>query len=434
MNKVFLNLITVLLLSGFQTIAQNPAPAAIQNKKILLLNGRAHIGNGSLIENSAIGMENGKISLIADATTIRIDKNAYDSIIYISGKEVYPGFIGMNTTLGLNEIELVRATNDFNETGPVNPSSRSIIAYNTDSKVIPTVRSNGILLVQVTPQGGLISGSSSVTELDAWNWEDATYKADEGIHLNWPSMRIFKAWWAKPAEEQEKNKDKEFNVLHKLFDDAKAYSAIPNHTVTNLHLEAMRGLFDQSKKLYVHCNYAKEIIAAVNFCKRYNLKMVLVGGADSWKVTSLLKENNVAVVLSKTHALPSRDDEDIDLPYKLPYLLQQAGVEYCNSMDGFWQVRNLSFIAGTPVAYGLTKEQALMSITSSPAKILGIDKTVGTLEFGKDATLIISTGDALDMKSNTIEVAYIKGKQINLDNIHKQLNTKFRNKYGIGNE
>lgn len=162
--------------------------------------------------------------------------------------------------------------------------------------------------------------------------------------------------------------------------------------------------------------------------------MVLVGGADSWKVTSLLKENNVAVVLSKTHALPSRDDEDIDLPYKLPYLLQQAGVEYCNSMDGFWQVRNLSFIAGTPVAYGLTKEQALMSITSSPAKILGIDKTVGTLEFGKDATLIISTGDALDMKSNTIEVAYIKGKQINLDNIHKQLNTKFRNKYGIGNE
>jgi imidazolonepropionase-like amidohydrolase len=411
--------------------AQNPAPAREQSKRILLLNGRAHIGNGSVIENSAIGFEKGKIILIGDAITIRIDRSAYDTIINIPGKEVYPGLIAMNTTLGINEIELVRATNDYNEAGPLNPSSRTIVAYNTDSKVTPTVRSNGVLLAQITSQGGLVSGSSSVVELDAWNWEDASYKADEGIHLNWPSMRIFKAWWAKPAEEQQKNQEKALLDLHLLFDDAKAYAQEKDPAEANQHLEAMRGLFDHRKKLYVHCNYVKEIVAAVNFAAGYNLQMVLVGGADAWQVAALLKEKNIPVVLGRTHSLPSREDEAVDLPYKLPFLLQQAGVAYCNSVDGFWQVRNLPFVAGTPVAYGLNKEQALESITLAPAKIMGIDKTVGSLETGKDATLVVSTGDVLDMRTNNIEMAFIRGRQINLDNIQKQLYNKYMNKYGL---
>jgi len=420
------------MLTGlFAAQAQNPAPALPQTKKILLLNGRAHLGNGDVIENSAIAFEQGKITLTADAATIRIDRSAYDTIISIQGREVYPGFIAMNTTLGINEIELVRATNDYNEAGSLNPSSRSIIAYNTDSKVTPTVRSNGVLLAQITPQGGLVSGSSSVVELDAWNWEDAAYKTDEGIHLNWPSMRIFKAWWAKPEEEQKKNMDKDLQNLHALFDDALAYSKIKEPEVKNQHLEAMRGLFSQSKKLYVHCNYVKEIVAAVSFCKNYKVKMVLVGGSDAWQVTGLLKENKVPVVLVRTHDLPAREDTDVDMPYKLPFILQQAGVDYCVSVDGFWQVRNLMFNAATPVAYGLTKEQAIASITSSPARILGIDQTTGTLETGKDATLFVSSGDALDMKSNHVELAFIRGKMISLDNIQTQLNRKFRNKYGL---
>ena len=427
----FFPTILIYLLCAIKLPAQNPVPAPDQTKRILLLNGRAHLGNGTVIENSAIGFVKGKLTLVADATTIRLDMSAYDTIMHIQGKEVYPGFIGMNTTLGINEIELVRATNDYNETGSINPSSRSIIAYNTDSKVIPTVRSNGVLLAQVTPQGGLISGTSSVVELDAWNWEDAAYKTDEGVHLNWPSMRIFKAWWAKPAEDQQKEIDKNLQELRLLFDDAFAYSKEKNPQVVNLHLEAMRGLFDQSRKLYVHCNFVKEIVAAVNFCKKYQVQLVLVGGADAWEVAPLLKENNVAVVLGRTHSLPSRDDEDVDLPYKLPYLLQQAGVSYCISVDGFWQVRNLMFMAGTPVAYGLSREQALMSITSSPARILGIDQTAGTIEQGKDATLIISAGDALDMKTNSIEMAFIRGKQIDLDNVQTRLNKKYREKYGL---
>jgi len=287
------------------------------------------------------------------------------------------------------------------------------------------------LLAQIVPQGGLISGQSSVVELDAWNWEDAAYKIDEGIHLNWPNMQINKFSPTESDDVQKERIQKNLNAVKDLFNNAKAYSKIQNPKEKNLKLESMRGLFDGSKRLYVHTGYVKEIIAAINFCKEYNVKMVLVGGYDAWRVTDLLKEQNIPVVLGRIHSLPPREDDDVDLPYKIPYLLQKAGINYCISIDGFWQVRNISFNAGTSVSYGLSKEQALMSITSNAAKILGIDKTVGTIEVGKDATLIISDGDALDMRSNNITQAFINGKNISLDNIQKQLYKKYMDKYGL---
>jgi imidazolonepropionase-like amidohydrolase len=244
-------------------------------------------------------------------------------------------------------------------------------------------------------------------------------------------MYINKSPNAEKEELQKEHLEKALHNINDLFKNAKAYSMIKNPDEKNLKSESMRRLFDGTKRLYVHCNYVKEIIAAVNFCKEHGIKMVLVGGEDAWRITDLLKANDIPVVLGRTHSLPPREDEDVDLPYKLPYLLQQAGVNYCISVDGFWQVRNLSFNAGTPVAYGLTKEQALSAITLNAAKILGIDNTVGTIEVGKDATLIISDGDALDMKSNNITSAFIRGKNINLDNIQKQLYKKYMDKYGL---
>jgi imidazolonepropionase-like amidohydrolase len=193
----------------------------------------------------------------------------------------------------------------------------------------------------------------------------------------------------------------------------------------------MNGLFNGSKKLYVHCGYVKEIESAILFCKKHGVKMVLVDGQDSWRVAELLKENNIPVILGRLHSLPPREDDDVDLPYKLPYLLKNAGVEYALSIGGSWQTRNLAFMAGTSAGYGLTKEEALQSITLTPAKILGIDQTAGTLENGKDATLFISTGDALDMRTNNVESAFINGREINLDNVQKQLNEKYKGKYGL---
>jgi imidazolonepropionase-like amidohydrolase len=428
MKKVLIFAATVLIAAA--SIAQNPAPAKPQSESILVVNGTAHLGNGQVIQNAVLGFDKGKLTVVGDATTVHLDKSAYKKVIDASGKHIYPGFIACNTSIGLTEIDAARATRDNYEVGDLNPNIRSIIAYNTDSKLTPTIRTNGILLAQVVPQGGTISGQSSVVELDGWNWEDAAYKTDEGIHLNWPNMFIRKS--DKPDEEakQRENMNKTLNGIEQLFKEAKSYSlSIPAEK--NLRFDAMKGLFDGTKKLYIHCDYVKEIVAAINFCNRYKVKMVLVGGDDSWRVADMLKENNIPVILGRTHTLPSREDDDVDLPYKLPYLLKQSGVTYAMSVDGSWQVRNLPFMVGTSIEYGVSKEDALASITSVPAKILGIDATAGTLEVGKDATFFISTGDALDVKTNNVEMAFIHGKEINLDNVQKQLYSKYKTKYDL---
>lgn len=409
-----------------------------QTKSILIVNGIAHLGTDSVIQNSIIGIKDGKIVLVA-AGTDKIDSTGYTEIINAAGKHIYPGFIAPNSTLGLSEIESVRATADFKETGTTLPNVRSLIAYNTDSKIIPTVRTNGILLAQVTPRGGLISGSSSVVMLDGWNWEDATYKADDGIHINWPKMQARKFLEDEDTfvGPYEKNKEytKQTNELKKLFADAKAYHEAESKEETNLRFESLKGIFNGTQTLYIHSNNVKEIIEGVNFAKQNAIKRVaIVGGRDSWRITELLRENNVSVIVSRVHDLPERTDDDVDQSFKLPYLLQKAGVLFCLNNEGRMEAmgaRNLPFMAGTTVAYGLTKEQALKAITLNAAKILGIDKTTGSIEVGKDANLFISTGDALDMRTNNLEQAFIRGNRIDLNNEQKALYEKYKKKYGL---
>jgi hypothetical protein len=408
-----------------------------QQKSVLIANATAHLGTDSVIQNSLIGIRNGKIDLVADANA-RIDRSTYDEFIDATGKHVYPGLIAPNSTLGLTEIEAVRATNDFREVGGVLPHIRSLIAYNTDSKIIPTVRANGVLLAQITPRGGIISGTSSILQLNGWNWEDAVYKADDGIHINWPRIQSRKfideeQGFAGPYE---KNKEytRQTEELIKLFSDAKAYVQAPNKEI-NLRFEAVQKLLNGSKIAYFHANSVKEIIEAVNFAKTYALpKVVIVGGKDSYLVTDLLKEHNVSVILCRIHDLPDHPEDDVDQVYKLPYLLHKAGILFCLNNAGDQEAtntRNLPFIAGTAAAYGLTKEQALRAVTLNAAKILGIDKTSGSLEQGKDATLFISTGDALEMRTNHVERAYIKGEIVDLYTEQQALYEKYKKKYGL---
>ncbi|MGB0839416.1 MAG: amidohydrolase family protein, partial [Chitinophagales bacterium] len=268
----------------------------------------------------------------------------------------------------------------------------------------------------------------------AWNWEDATYKEDMGVHLNWPNLYRFTGWWAEPGPiENNKDYDKYVGEIKNLFDEAKAYCA-GGHSTTNLKLEAMCGLFDGSKKLFANVNIIKEIIDVVNFAQEYGVDVVIVGGDDAWMCTDILKQYDIPVMINKTRNLPSRKDEDYDLPYKLPKILQDAGVLYCltpGQGSGFWDMRNLPFDAGIAVAHGLTKEEALMSLTSNSAKILGIDKTVGTLEVGKDATLIVSKGDILDMMTSHVEQAFIRGRMVDMENKQKALYRRFMDKYDL---
>jgi imidazolonepropionase-like amidohydrolase len=428
--------LTTILLAAISTtvMAQQPVPAQPQTKSVLLMNGTAHLGDGNVINTSAIGFKDGKLNLVANALMGTVDQSQYDEVIDIKGKHVYPGFIAPNSTLGITEIGAVRATRDFRETGTMNPNVRSIIAYNTDSKITPTVRTNGILMAQVTPRGGAISGTSSIVGLDGWNWEDAVYKMDDGIHMNWPRLRTSGGWWAEPAPAKKNDKYAEqLGKIRSFFADAKAYGEI-SHVERDLRFEAMRGLFDGNKTLFIHANKVKQITEAINFSKEMKVsKLVIVGGYEAWMVAGLLKDNNVAVMLRRVHDLPTRAEEDVDLPYKMPAILQKAGVLFCLENSGDMEAmgtRNLPFYAGTAATYGLTKEEALMTVTSNTAKILGIDKTVGTLEVGKDATIFVSAGDALDMLTNDVEHAFILGKKIQLTNHQMELNEKYKAKYG----
>ncbi len=407
-----------------------------QNKSILILNGTAHIGNGDVIENSAIGFKDGKLILIADATKIRLNKSEYDTVFNAYGKQIYPGIIAPNSSLGLVEIGEVRATRDEEEVGSINPNARALIAYNTDSKIIPTVRTNGVLLVQCTPRSGLISGTSSIMMLNGWNWEDAAYKIEDGVHMNWPQLQ-FTSGDDDRSGETKKNEqyEKQLQSLTDFFTSAQAYSKTDKPAKTDLKLDAMKNIFLGKENLYIHVDGSKRILEAITFAKRFSIPhMVVVGGDEAYTVADALKENNIPVILSRIHALPARAEDDVDLPYKQPALLQKAGILFCLSYEGPMEQmgeRNLPFTAGTAAAYGLTKEEALMSITLNSAKILGIDSTTGSLEEGKDATLFVSTGDALDMKSNNVEFAFIKGNLIDLNNNQKALYEKYKEKYQI---
>jgi imidazolonepropionase-like amidohydrolase len=429
------NLIYIIIIAVFshQAAAQGPAVAPPQKKPVMLVGGTVHTGTGEVIENASVAFTAGKITWVGKTTESKIDKSAYE-VIDVTGKQVYPGLIFPNTGVGLVEIGGVDVTVDNREIGDLNPNVRALAAYNTDSHVIPVIRSNGILLAQIVPQGTLLPGTASVVQLDAWNWEDAAYKADNGLILGWPRKSSFGgrggAYAAQMASATTSSYDRNVEQLEKIFTDAVAYSTAENPVDVNLRLEAMKGLFDGSKTLFINASEAKGIIASVEFAKRYGVKKIVLTGANevAWAVKDFLKEQNIPVILANPLSLPQYEYSDVRLPFKLASMFTKEGIlvglTYSTQAYG-----NLPFAAGQTVAYGLTKEEALQTVTLNTAKILGIDDKTGSLEAGKDANIVVSTGDILDMKTNNIELAFITGRNINLDNKHKQLNRRFQTKY-----
>jgi imidazolonepropionase-like amidohydrolase len=428
-QKIQLALLAVLTTASLTAQTARPAPA--QAEPVLILGAFAHLGNGTTIPNSAIAFEGGKLTLVADATTIRLDQSKYKQIYSAAGKHVYPGFVSTNTTLGLVEVDAVRSTRDHSETGSLNPNARSIIAYNTDSEVTPTVRSNGVLLAQVTPGGGVLSGTSSVVQLDAWNWEEAAIRMDDGQHLHWPNPPVgnppadAQSTEPKPAERYARD----VQAIQQLFTEGQAYVALKSPPVANPRLESLRPLFAGQQTLYLHANAPRAITEGVLWAKQLGLRCVVVGGKDSWQVTEFLKQQDVAVILHRTQSIPEHDDDDIEQPYKTAKALHEAGVRFCFSNIGSWQQRNLPFQAGQAVGSGLPYEAAVQALTLESARILGISDRYGSLEVGKSATLFISEGDALDMRTNQVTAAFIDGRSISLDNKQRELARKYEARY-----
>lgn len=433
MKKILISLL--ILAFGKAAVAQETVyPAPPQKNTFALTNATVHVGNGQVIENGMVLVSNGKIVDVRPAAPI-----ADVAIIDCKGQHIYPGLILASSQLGLVEVNSVRATQDATELGEYNPSIRSIVAYNTDSKVINTLRMNGILLANVVPEGGLISGSSSVVQLDAWSWEDAAYFTDNGLHFRMPSLltrrgggRFAFLNQAQPQGDAVQRALSEIEEVKMFFREAKAYLANTKPANVNLKYEAVKGLYSKKQKLFIHCNIVKEMLVAIDFVKEFGFDVVIVGGSDSWQLAPMLKEYNIAVILNQMHSLPTMMDDDVDQPYKTPAMLQQAGVLFAiNDEDGNSRYRNLPFNAGTAAAYGLTKEQALAAVTLNAAKILGIADKTGTIEKGKDANIVVSKGDLLDMKGNQLTHAFIQGREIKLEDKHKQLADRYEYKYGL---
>jgi imidazolonepropionase-like amidohydrolase len=424
-------------LSSFSAWSQADVyPARADQSPLFIIHGTVHLGNGQVLENASIWVDSGKIREIGKEIAVPAGQVR---VIDAKGKQVYPGLILPVTDLGLKEIaEGVRGSNDNVELVDLNPEIRSIVAYNTDSKITNTLKANGILLAGITPAGGTLSGSSTVVQLDAWNWEDAVYQMDFAIHLNMPGFirrpeRFSQApGQAQPMVDPTRQALEKIEQIKSFFRQAQAYLAESSHTQTNLKFEAVRGLFNKKQKLFVHGDQVKQMLIAIDFVKEFGFQVVIVGGSESFQIAPLLKQNNIAVILQQEHALPATEDDDIDQPFKTPYHLQEAGVLFAlNDAHEESRYRNLMFNAGTAAAYGLTREQALQAITLNSARILGIDDRTGSIEVGKDANILVCEGDILDMRSSIISHAFIQGRELRLDNKQKQLYERYMIKYGL---
>ena len=413
--------------------ANEQIPAPPQKNPIILKNGFIHTISNGVIEGSIL-FNKGKIIRIAKYITPPKDCEVID----LKGRHVYPGMIAAVSGLGLVEINAVAVTNDHSERGDFNPNVRTNVAFNPDSEIIPTTRSNGILIANVIPASGLVSGQSSVMMLDGWTWENATLSFPSGLHINWPNMNS----GARTDNDKKRLKaaKQQLDDLEKMIKDARAYARLrktksrlaENYHNEDLRWESMIPYVERKLPIFVHANEVRQIEASISWANRHNLEIVIVGGKDAWRTTDLLVKNRIPIIYEGVTSLPFRRFEDYDQAYKTPSILYEKGVQFCISDYGYAgkaeQIRNLPYQASMAASYGLPKEAAFRAVTLSVAEILGIDKKVGSLDEGKDATLFISDGDPLETRTNIIQ-AFIKGKKIDMGDRHKSLYSKYKEKY-----
>jgi imidazolonepropionase-like amidohydrolase len=296
-----------------------------------------------------------------------------------------------------------------------------------------------VLLSLVAPSGGLISGTSAVVRLDGWTWEEMRLKAPVGMHVDWPRMSPAADWKkgepSPPDEGQIKTRDEALALLERTFADARAYQkaraageAPAGHHAIDSHWEAMLPVLEGELPLVVAADRVQQIQAAVAFAQREKVKLILYGGYDAPHCAALLKEHRVPVIVSTVHRLPHRRDDPYDAAYTLPERLRAAGVRFAIASKNTSNARNLPYEAAMAAGYGLPPDEALKAITLYPAQILGVADRVGSLEVGKDATLIVTDGDVLATPTH-VEAAFIQGRRVDLDNRHKRLWRKYQEKY-----
>ena len=407
------------------------APGEAQKQPIALVGGTIHPVSGPSIVEGVVLIEKGRITAIGKDVPLPAGTQKFD----VKGKHIFPSLIDAHSNMGLVEINSVKATVDDSETGSINPNVRAIVAVNPDSEIIPTTRSNGVLLTLTAPSGGILAGRSAVIQLDGWTWEDLTLRDNVALHLNWPNMSPTGEWLGgAPGGEQASARDRALDELKRAFEQARAYAkarrAPGSRQSIDVRWESMLDVLDGKIPVMIHADEIHQIQAAVAFGVDNKLKMMLHGGYDAPRCAALLKQHNVPVIVAGTYRLPMRKSDDFDASYTVPERLRAAGIKYCIASAGRFgasNVRNLPYQAATAAAYGLPVDEALKSVTLYPAEILGIADRVGSLEVGKDATLFIADGHPLETET-LVEAAFVQGRKVELNDRHKRLWKKYEEK------
>jgi len=434
---------------GFVTSSANDAiPGAPQTVPVALVGGTLHPVSGPPIVGGTILFEAGKIVELG----VDVELSAATVVVDVSGRHVYPGLFAAHSHLGLVEIASVRGTLDTSESGDFNPNLEAQRSVQPDSEILPVTRSGGVLLALTAPRGGRIAGMAAVLQLDGWTYEDMTLASRTALVMAWPKVPPVLENPSSPTDGEAPDKRKaganadaggvELLALRRFFDDARAYekarlahregnASAGAEPASDARLAALGPVLRREVPILVEANELSRIQSAVAFAVGQDVRLILLGGYDAPACAELLRRHDVAVIVSAVHRLPQRRDDPYDAAYTLPERLRASGVRYCISCSDrsiAANVRNLPHHAATAVAFGLPPEEALKAITLYPARILGVEERVGSLETGKDATVIVTTGDPLQMTTR-VEAAYIQGRAVDLSDRQKRLYEKYREKY-----
>ncbi len=412
-----------------------PVAYAIEGAKVYTL-------AGAPIENATLVIENGKITAIGQDVKVPAGAKVIDA----KGLEVYPGMFDPITQMGLDEVGAVSATVDITELGEANPDVVAATAVNPASAHIDVTRASGITHVVSVPgvggfgffggAPGLISGQASAIHLSGWTIDEMLVRRSVAMVVLWPSLETssfdFSAFSLKerPYSEVKQEYDKQVNKLAGWFERARHYAQAqekgsPERFERDLKLEAMVPVIQGKLPVLVVASEAREIRSAIEFCAKQNVKMILAGGAEAWKVKDLLEQKNIPVILEPTERLPLNEDDPYDKPFTEPAELNAAGITIAFSSFGTAFSRRLPFQAGNAVAYGLPHDEALKAVTINAAKMLGLDGELGTIEPGKTANLIVTNGDPLEIRTE-LRYLFIKGQLTSMENKHHQLYEEYR--------
>jgi imidazolonepropionase-like amidohydrolase len=423
----------IAVVAGFAVIASPAAaqvPAAPQSQPIALTGATIHTVTNGVIDNGTILFENGVITAVG--TDVAVPSNARR--VDASGKHIYPGLIDAYSAMGLQEIGAVDVTSDTNELGDFNPNVRAEVAVNPESRHIGTARSNGVLVTLTTPAGGVVSGLSAALMLDGWTYETMTLKSGAALNVNWPNPNPGQGnggFGNDDDDDDGPDYAEQVRALRDMFATARAYrdaqaSGMPHDT--DSRWEAMVPVVNGDIPVVVSADDIQQIQDAIAWAESERVRLVLRGGGDALYVADHLAAKRIPVLLTSSMDAPNRDWEGYDGNYGLAARLHAKGVTFAITGGASAPyTHRLPYEAGVAVAFGLPADEALRAVTINAARIMGIDDRVGSLEVGRDATLLITTGNPLDFLAS-VEQAYVQGREIDMMDIHRQLYEKYSEK------